>query len=69
VRLRFAEEEARRLGAAYVGTEHVLLGLMRDPEGVGARVLRKLGISLERVHSAVRLMITASPVGVVGRSA
>src|SRR6204780_1967227 len=42
-----AQEEARMLNHNYVGTEHILLGLIREREGVGARALESLGISLD----------------------
>jgi ATP-dependent Clp protease ATP-binding subunit ClpC len=61
--LRFAEEEAQRLGAEHVGTEHLLLGLMRDVEGISARVLRQFGVGNEPVLSAVELMATTRPIG------
>ena len=42
-----AEEEARMLGHNWIGTEHLLLGLIREGDGVAAKVLESLGISLE----------------------
>jgi hypothetical protein len=44
-------EEARRMGHGYVGTEHLLLGLLLEGEGIAARVLADLGATLERVRS------------------
>src|SRR4029079_10336384 len=41
----FAQEEAARLGENYVGTEHLLLGLVREKDHVGARILQRLGVS------------------------
>lgn len=55
--LRLAQEEAQRLNHNYMGTEHVLLGLVREGEGVGAQVLRELGVELEAVRSKVELII------------
>jgi len=52
-----AQEEARRLDHNYIGTEHVLLGLLREPDGVASRALRRLGISLETVRSSVEQII------------
>lgn len=49
--IHFAQEEAKRLGMNVVGTEHLLLGLVREGEGVAARVLERLGVSLGRVRS------------------
>jgi ATP-dependent Clp protease ATP-binding subunit ClpA len=46
-------DESRRLGHEYVGTEHLLLGLMREGEGIAAGVLESLGINLERVRIGV----------------
>ena len=51
----FAQDEARLLEHDYVGTEHLLLGLVRAEEGVAADVLTDLGITLERVRDAVRM--------------
>jgi ATP-dependent Clp protease ATP-binding subunit ClpA len=55
--LRFAWEEAQRLNHDYVGTEHILLGLVGDRETPVGRLLFDLGISLERVRDAVELII------------
>ena len=55
--LQFAQEEAQRLGHYYVGTEHLLLGLIREGEGVGAKVLGKLGIQLPDVRGAVKRIV------------
>jgi ATP-dependent Clp protease ATP-binding subunit ClpC len=48
-----AQEEARILKHNYIGTEHVLLGLLREEEGIGARVLESLGVTLEGVREKV----------------
>ncbi|MFP4200853.1 MAG: ATP-dependent Clp protease ATP-binding subunit [Clostridia bacterium] len=53
VALELAPEEARRLGNNYVGTEHLLLGLIREGEGVAARVLQNVGAELDRVRNEV----------------
>jgi len=42
-----AKEEAKRFNHDYIGTEHILLGLIREGEGVAATVLEKMGLSLE----------------------
>jgi len=55
--LTIAQEEARNLNHSYIGTEHILLGLVREEEGVAARVLTNLGISLGKVRSAVEFII------------
>ncbi len=54
--LTFAEEEAVRLNHPYVGTEHLLLGIAHEPEGLGGRVLKGLGVSL----TMLRLVVEAS---------
>ena len=48
-----AQEEARMLNHNYIGTEHILLGLIREGEGVAAQVLQKLGADLNRVRQTV----------------
>ena len=52
-----AQEEARMLGHNYTGTEHILLGLVHEGEGVAAKALASLGISLEAVRQQVREII------------
>ena len=52
-----AQEEARRLNHDYIGTEHILLGLIREGEGVAAKALESLGISLEAVRQQVEKII------------
>jgi ATP-dependent Clp protease ATP-binding subunit ClpC len=49
----FAFEEAKRLGQNYIGTEHILLGLLREEEGIAGQVLLALGIELEEVQESV----------------
>ena len=51
--LEYAAEEARALGHSYVGTEHQLLGLLREEVGVAAQVLMNLGINLNQVRTEV----------------
>jgi ATP-dependent Clp protease ATP-binding subunit ClpC len=55
--LTIAQEEARKLNHSYIGTEHILLGLVGEEEGVAARVLTNLGIGLGKVRSAVEFII------------
>ena len=52
-----SQEEARRLNHNYIGTEHVLLGLLQEGEGIGARVLTSLGVSLEAARDSVEQII------------
>ncbi len=56
--LQGAEEEARRLQHGYIGTEHLLLGLLRVEDDVTARLLAGLGVDLANVRSAVELIIS-----------
>lgn len=61
-----AQEEARLLNHSYIGTEHILLGLIHEGEGVAAKALEALGISLEGVRAQVEEVIgqgTSSPSG------
>merc|ERR1711998_743497 len=51
--LELSLEEARRLGHNYIGTEHLLLGLIREGEGVASRVLENLGVDLSKVRSQI----------------
>jgi len=55
--LTLAQEEAAHFNHTYIGTEHVLLGLLREEEGVGAKVLANLGVSLNKARSAVEFII------------
>ena len=55
--LTLAQEEATRFNHNYIGTEHLLLGLVREGEGVAAKVLSNLGVELNRVRSAVEFII------------
>ena len=55
--LSLAQEEAQRFNHNYIGTEHILLGLVRETEGVAARVLSGLGVDLTKVRSAVEFII------------
>jgi ATP-dependent Clp protease ATP-binding subunit ClpC len=55
--LSLAQEEAQRFNHNYIGTEHILLGLVRETDGVAARVLSNLGVELNKVRSAVEFII------------
>ena len=55
--LSLAQEEAQRFNHNYIGTEHILLGLVRETDGVAARVLANLGVDLNKVRSAVEFII------------
>ncbi|MGH2442297.1 MAG: ATP-dependent Clp protease ATP-binding subunit [Chloroflexota bacterium] len=56
--IELAVDEARRLGHHYIGTEHLLLGLIREGEGIAAGVLESLGVNLEKVRSEVIKVLT-----------
>ncbi len=67
--LELSLEEARQLGHNYIGTEHLLLGLIREGEGVAARVLENLGIDLTKVRTQViRMLGETAEVGTGGSS-
>jgi ATP-dependent Clp protease ATP-binding subunit ClpC len=55
--LSLAQEEAQRFNHNYIGTEHILLGLARETDGVAARVLSSLGVELSKIRSAVEFII------------
>jgi len=55
--LTLAQEEAQRFNHNYIGTEHLLLGLVREGDGVAAKVLSNLGVELSKVRSAVEFII------------
>ena len=51
--LALAAKEARNLSHSYIGTEHILLGLLREGDGVAARILRSLNVDLEKTRQEV----------------
>ena len=68
--LELSLEEARQLGHNYIGTEHLLLGLIREGEGVAARVLENLGVDLAKVRTQViRMLGETAEVGAGGGGA
>ncbi|HXS24126.1 MAG TPA: Clp protease N-terminal domain-containing protein, partial [Gemmatimonadales bacterium] len=67
--LALAQEEAQRFNHNYIGTEHLLLGLVREGEGVAAKVLNNLGVELNKVRNAIEFIIgrgDRAPVGEIG---
>jgi ATP-dependent Clp protease ATP-binding subunit ClpC len=60
--LELSLREALQLGHNYIGTEHILLGLIREGEGVAAQVLQKLGADLNRVRQTVIQLLSGYPV-------
>ena len=57
----YAKEEARRFNHDYIGTEHLLLGLVREGEGVASAVLQKLGLDLETIRIEVEKLVQPGP--------
>ncbi|MFH1680930.1 MAG: Clp protease N-terminal domain-containing protein, partial [Candidatus Eisenbacteria bacterium] len=55
-----AREEAGRLQHDYIGTEHLLLGIVREGEGIAATVLNNLGLDLDQIRQAVESMVSGS---------
>lgn len=66
--LELSWDEARQLGHNYIGTEHLLLGLIREGEGVAARVLENLGVDLTKVRSHVIRLLGESGASTTGSS-
>jgi ATP-dependent Clp protease ATP-binding subunit ClpA len=64
--LHLAQEEAQRFNHNYIGTEHILLGLVREGDGVAARVLDKMNVQLPKVRSAVEFIIGRGEGEVIG---
>ena len=64
--LVLAQEEAQRFNHNYIGTEHLLLGLVREGEGIAAKVLSNLGVELNKVRSAVEFIIGRGDRMVIG---
>ena len=64
--LTLAQDEAQRFNHNYIGTEHLLLGLVREGEGVAARVLENMGVELSKVRTAVEFIIGRGDRPVVG---
>ena len=66
--IALAQQEAQRFNSEYFGTEHMLLGLIKEGQGVGANVLKNLGVDLARVRLEVEKQVKATP-DMVGRAA
>jgi ATP-dependent Clp protease ATP-binding subunit ClpC len=64
--IELSMDEARKLGHSYVGTEHILLGLIREGEGVAARVLNNLGVSLNKARQQVLQLLGSNEVSSSG---
>jgi hypothetical protein len=62
--IELAIDEARRLGHNYIGTEHLLLGILREGEGIAAGVLESLGVNLDKArHEVIRVLSQAGSIG------
>ena len=62
--LALAQDEAVRFNHNYIGTEHLLLGLVREGEGIAAGVLESLGVNLDKVrHEVIRVLSQSSSAG------
>lgn len=59
--LEYSVEEAEHIGSSYVGTEHMLLGLIRENEGVAAQVLKKFGVELQVVREETKNLLGGCP--------
>ncbi|MBL7221845.1 MAG: AAA family ATPase, partial [Phycisphaerae bacterium] len=59
--MALANQEAQRFNHEYIGTEHVLLGLIKEGSGVGANVLRNLGVDLPKVRMEIEKLVKAGP--------
>ena len=66
--VELAVDEARRMNHTYIGTEHLLIGLLREGEGVAAGVLESLGITLEKVRTETHRILSSSTAGSGGSS-
>jgi ATP-dependent Clp protease ATP-binding subunit ClpA len=67
--IEYAIAVARTLKHNYVGTEHILLGLLREEEGVASQVLRNLGLTLSAVRDEVLAVLGSAPTRIVGKPA
>ncbi|PIV39681.1 MAG: NDP-hexose 4-ketoreductase, partial [Candidatus Omnitrophica bacterium CG02_land_8_20_14_3_00__42_8] len=60
-----AKEEAKRFNHDYIGTEHILLGLLKEGEGVAAVVLQKMGLNLQQIRMEIEKIVKPGPSTVV----
>src|SRR5271169_5301964 len=59
--MQLANQEAQRFNHEYIGTEHILLGLVKEGTGVAANVLKNLGIDLRKIRLEVEKIVQAGP--------
>ena len=65
--LTYAQEEAQLMNHGYIGTEHLLLGLVREQTGIPAKVLHDLGVDLQKTREIVEEMVGKGKRGQFGR--
>lgn len=63
-----SQDEARKLQHGYVGTEHMLLGLLREQQGLGARVLASLGVTADAVRAEIATIVGPGEVVALGQN-
>jgi catechol 2,3-dioxygenase-like lactoylglutathione lyase family enzyme len=63
----FAQDEARQLGHGYIGVEHLLIGLLREEEGLAARALGEAGLTIEAVRRQLRQIVGVGDVAATGQ--
>ncbi|AGB18077.1 ATP-dependent Clp protease ATP-binding subunit [Thermoanaerobacterium thermosaccharolyticum] len=66
--LELSFAEARRFNTNYIGTEHILLGLIREGEGVAVRILMELGVDFNRVREEIVKMVSEEPSGAANKA-
>src|SRR2546430_11386221 len=65
--LTYAQEEAQLMNHGYIGTEHLLLGLVREQTGIPAKILHDLGVDLQKTREIVEEMVGTGKRGQLGR--
>ncbi|TCW42458.1 ATP-dependent Clp protease ATP-binding subunit ClpA [Thermohydrogenium kirishiense] len=66
--LELSFAEARRFNTNYIGTEHILLGLIREGEGVAVRILMELGVDFNRIREEIVKMVSEEPSGAANKA-
>src|SRR2546427_10552442 len=59
--MQLANQEAQRFNHEYIGTEHILLGIVKEGAGVAAKVLKNLGVDLTKIRNEVENIVQAGP--------
>jgi ATP-dependent Clp protease ATP-binding subunit ClpC len=67
--IMYGKQEAQRLGHDFLGTEHILLGLVKEGTGVAANVLKALGVDLKRIRAEVERLVQSDPAAAVHKTA